>query len=403
MGEIGRNPARLIGGIYLMGSVITSGGMLTTCTAHNRNTSEVVGLFVVELPPTAQLYSVQQRLQILERHRSLKSTYILRVHDWGIDGSRIYIATDPPRGLTLRHVLDTENIDMQRAVDIACQMTRGIRDLHTQGIVGIDLRPQLITVESTGSTDHVQLDDVGLRSLLNELGYASNQHSYDLGYFDPRYLPADYTDGSQQIGPWSDIYQLGILIFELVTGRLPFVGRNHAETEMMQKNEPIPRLNQFKQNIPAALQSVIDLALAKSPSARFASTNALLSALEGIQLPPRSTSSQTNRSTDELAQIDDDIALQATIIAGHDLKNRGAGKLTPLLPTEAGIYAYLCYDKDGIEVEQFEIKDTNVVVGRLDPKRGLTPDIDLSKIDPDMTVSRKQARIHFENSRLYIE
>ena len=120
-------------------------------------------------------------------------------------------------------------------------------------------------------------------------------------------------------------------------------------------------------------------------------------------MPPRSTSSQTNRSTDELAQIDDDIALQATIIAGHDLKKRGAGKSTPSLPTEAGIYAYLCYDKDGIEVEQFEIKDTNVVVGRLDPKRGLTPDIDLSKIDPDMTVSRKHARIHFENSRFYIE
>src|SRR5205085_7005155 len=144
---------RLIGGIYRMGQILTSGPMLSMYTAYNRNTTNVVGLLVFELPPMFDYQMVSGLLQTLERRRQVQSPHVMRVHDWGIDGSRAYIATDPPRGITLRHVLDNEDIDLQRAFDLARQMMLGLSALQAQSIVGVDLRPQLITVDSVGMSD----------------------------------------------------------------------------------------------------------------------------------------------------------------------------------------------------------------------------------------------------------
>ncbi|HEV7237111.1 MAG TPA: hypothetical protein VGN15_13065, partial [Ktedonobacteraceae bacterium] len=109
--------ARQIGGIYRIGQVIASGGMLTTYTAYNRNTNDVVGLYVIESPPAFDAEAVSQMLQPLERRRAIQSPHVLRVYDCGIDGTRAYIATDPPRGMTLRYVLDNENMDLGRSID----------------------------------------------------------------------------------------------------------------------------------------------------------------------------------------------------------------------------------------------------------------------------------------------
>src|SRR5947209_7225774 len=159
--------ARPVGGIYQVGQVITSGGVLTSYTAYNRNTNDVVGLLVVEFAPAIDAQTVQQLLQPLERRRSLDSPNLIHVYDWGIDGNRLYIATDPPRGMTLRYVLDNENIDLERALDLARQMAQGLKALHEQGVSGVDMRPQLITVDSLVSPERAKLDDAVIRLLLN--------------------------------------------------------------------------------------------------------------------------------------------------------------------------------------------------------------------------------------------
>src|SRR5215467_104048 len=237
-----RNP-RLIGSVYRTNQVVTSGGILTHYTADNHNTNEVVGLIVLELPSTADAQKVHQFFQPMERRRLVQSSQVIRVFDWGVDGKRAYIATDPPRGLTLRYVMDNEHIDLRRAFDFSHQMTSGVIALHAQDIVGVDLRPQLITVDSMETADRVQLDDVGLRSLLKVLGYVDSQREDDIGYLDPRYAPPEYIQGGL-VGPWSDIYQLGLLLFEMVTGRPPFVGRDSTETSILQCTSSVPLVTQ---------------------------------------------------------------------------------------------------------------------------------------------------------------
>jgi len=416
-GEARKNP-RLIGGVYQVGQVIRTGPMLTTYTAYNRNTSDVVGLLVLELPPMFESEAALRLLEPLEQRRRVQSPHVIRVYDWGIDGSRAYIATDPPRGVTLRHALDNENIDLLRTVEIVQQMTQGLVALQAQGVVDTDLRPQLITVDMVGIRDRVQLDDVGLRLLLKQLGYVSSQRDDDIGFFDPRYVPPEYLQGGQA-GPWSDVYQVGLLLFEMITGRVPFAGHNPTETGVLQRTSPIPRMMQFKQDTPQVLQDLVNCTLAKNPAQRFQNASILLTAIEKMPIrlrplgsdrraevdasltPPASFSAvKSAGSSDEApsAPVEEDRSLESTLVDG-DLTGRG----TPIVPREEGVYAYLDYEKKGEQPLRFAIKDKYTVVGRVDPKRGLRPEIDLSPIDPRMTVSRQHARIRFEKTFFYIE
>lgn len=385
--------SRLIGGNYRLGSALTTSGMLSTYTATNLQTLDMVGIFVIEFPPSFHAQTVQHLLTPLERYTHTRSAHVIQVYDWGIDGNRAYIITSSPRGIPLRYALDTENISLLRSLDIARQITQGLIALHTQGITGIDLRPQLISIQSMKPHDHVQIDDIGLRPLLNALGTTAQ----DISYLDPSYAPPEYLQGGQ-IGPWSDIYQVGLLLFELITGRVPFIGQNAQETSHMQCTNAVPRLSLYSTTAPPALQELLNRALAKASGERFATAQALLTALNMIQLPPLSRDTQamhTGAGTQEPGEKED-LALMATV-----LEKRNTDEPLLAIPNKDGIYAYLSYEKDG-NTHKIPLMQASVIVGRKDPRRGKHLDIDLTDLDTTTTVSRNHANITFEGHRFYL-
>jgi serine/threonine protein kinase len=264
----------------------------------------------------------------------------------------------------------------------------------------------------------VQIDDIGLRALLLSLGYVSGQNSNDIGFLDPRYCAPEYIKNSP-IGPWSDVYQAGLLLFTLVTGRLPFVGRTPAETGILQSSSPIPSIQQYKHNAPLALQELIEHALAKEPAHRFPSVDAFINSLNLIPVPTPTgvyTRIEPERETvpsrpsvgltNEMPPLnnEDVDATQRVMPPPTSSTGLSAGnRAVPKIPTAAGIYAHLCFEHGSNDIERFAITEKSVIVGRQDPKRGTMPDIDLTKLDPKMTVSRQHARINFEETFFYIE
>src|SRR5260370_17844685 len=120
-----KRDARVIGGVYRTGQLITSGGMLTTYTAYNHNTNDVVGLYVIEPASPGKIQIVQQLQPVLDKRRQVRSPHVGRVYDWGIDDNRIFSATDPPRGVTFHHLFDHENIDIPRALHLALRLPAG--------------------------------------------------------------------------------------------------------------------------------------------------------------------------------------------------------------------------------------------------------------------------------------
>jgi serine/threonine protein kinase len=414
--------SRPIGGVYQVGQVITSGPFLTTYTAYNRNTSDVVGLLVIDLPPAFDPHAAEQLLAPLTRRRPVQSPHVLHVYDWGISEGQAYIATDPPRGITLRQLTDAENISLARSLTLAIQMTRGVAALQGHGIVDTDLRPQLITVDTIiGQDDRVQIDDVGLRTIFRQLGYVQGQNIHDIEYLDPRYMPPE-SIYQGIIGSSSDVYQLGILLFELITGRPPFVGRTPAETGIMQSNQPVPRMIQFKHDTPPGLQEIVDRAMAKYPLERYPHAAAMLAALEALPRPGRTAPSRqlpvtapapagiplpnagSIALTSEMMVAADNKPVEAidTVIGNERI---GLHELLSdsLLPEDAKIYAFLDLEKAGEETQRIPLTEKYIIVGRLDPKRGITPEIDLTPFDPQATVSRQHARIRFEKTFFYIE
>ena len=397
IGDARKNP-RLIGGVYHVGQVITHSPTLTTYTAYNRNTNDVVGLLVFELPPSIEAEAALRFLEPLKRRRLVESLHVIHVFDWGIDGSRIYIATDPPRGISLRTVLDNETLDLKRAVEMAMQITRGLIALQAQNIENIDMRPQLITVDMVEEIDRVQLDDAGLRLLLNQMGSTYRQQD-DIGFFDPRYVSPEFIQGGR-IGPWSDVYQVGLLLFELVTGRPPFVGRTPVETRTLQCKEPIPRMIQFREDVPQALQDLVDRMVAKEPAQRILNATTLLNAFEALPVLQESIRSESNYPASILALVD---SSSGTERKSSDSDDKDDALKSNHVAKESKEYAYLCFEDEGRETRRFVIQDTYVVVGRVDPRRGLKPEVDLTSIDPGMTVSRQHARIRFWKTFFSIE
>ena len=404
-----QNMRRLIGGIYRIGQIITTSSILLFCTAENRNTNDVVGLFVIEFPPTMPAASIERLLEPLRVRSSMQSQHVLHIHNCGIEGHRMYIATDPPHGLTLRYVMDNEYIDIARSLELIKQVANGVNDLHERGLVGLDLRPQLITVDTLGVCDHVQVDDIGLRSLLLSSGYAYSQQTNDISYIDPRYVPPEYMNQGQ-VGAGSDVYQLGILLFELVAGRLPFVGRTPADTGVLQSTEPVPRLADYAHDAPDVLQTILECAMAKQQSKRFANVKALLRALENVELHgDKAVSEPIDRGqkssvalTSEMPLLDD-VALRATLIDKPEHTVTAVHTLAQDIVIEPGVLAYLYHEKSGQPPQRILIKQKEATIGRTDPKRDYKPDIDLSDIDPEMTISRQHARIRCKENLFYIE
>ncbi len=284
---------------------------------------------------------------------------------------------------------------------MAKQLVRGLMALQAQNIENIDMRPQLITVDMVVDTDRVQLDDVGLRLLLKQLSNQYNQQHDDIGFFDPRYMSPEFVQGGQ-IGPWSDIYQVGLLLFEMITGRVPFVGRTSAETSKLQCTGPTPRMIQFRQDTPQVLQDLVDRVLVKDPTQRFLNAEAFLKALETLPILHGSTASSLTPPASELPVLNNGVGTGEMPTYLKD-KDENTTQGSSLDAEDEGVYAYLIFGEEGEQAQRFAIKDKYVIVGRMDPKRGLRPEVDLTSIDPGMTVSRQHARIRFEKTFFSIE
>jgi serine/threonine protein kinase len=405
--------ARLVAGAYRIGQTIAQDGLLMVSTAHNLNTNDVIGLYVIEISPTAQAQNVRQLLKPLAQRQLVQSPHVLKIHDWGLDGNRVYIASGPPRGTTLRYLLDTENIRIARTLTLLQQLIIGIKAFHDKGISGLELRPQYLTVDTLGGLDRVQIDDLGLRTLLQALasiGAIDKGSAFALATPDLRYAAPEYVRAGLA-GPESDIYQVGLLLFELITGRLPFVGQDDAETGEMQRSSPIPHMKQYIYDMPEALQEIVEHALAKEPGKRFASTGEFLTALQRVNLPTRTDPNlpaighvgitPSDPGTNEMSSINTDITTQATLIE----KQGTAQSATPKLkkPESGDAFAYLCQEEQGAVSHRIALKQRVCIIGRSDPKRGYTPDVDLNTLDTKMTVSRQHARIRFEETFFSIE
>ncbi len=223
---------------------------------------------------------------------------ILAIFDFGTDGGVTYAVTELLDGATLRTRLEAGPIPPRKAVDIGAQIAHAVGAAHYKGIVHRDLKPQNLFLTADG---RVKILDFGLAKLRKpeEADYSAATRSQTqpgrvlgtVGYMSPEQVRAQPADHR------SDIFSIGVVLYEMLTGRRPFGGASAVETmNEILKEDPAPIA--AADSVAPALRHIVDHCLEKSPAERFQSARDLAFALQ--QLSPASAASGATAAIDAL-------------------------------------------------------------------------------------------------------
>ena len=194
---------------------------------------------------------------------SLSHPNIVEMYDVGEDNGIYYIVMEYIEGKTLKQLIKKRGtLTLSEAIDIMLQITDGISQAHDSYIIHRDLKPQNIMIKEDGS---IKITDFGIAMALNSTQLT--QTNSVMG--SVHYLPPEQASGKGSTIR-SDIYSMGILFYEILTGTLPFKGENAVEIALKQMRDEIPSVRKKNQAIPQSVENVILKATAKNPKNRYA-------------------------------------------------------------------------------------------------------------------------------------
>jgi len=196
---------------------------------------------------------------------------IATLYDYGEDGERPYMAFEYLPGGSLEERLARGPLPDEQAERVARDVAAGLAYAHGHGVLHRDLKPANILFDASGNA---KLADFGIAQVADESGLTSA--GTVLG--TASYLAPERTAG-ENATPASDVYAFGVVLFRMLTGRLPFESRNALELAAMHRDRPPPSVADFREDPPARLESLTFAALAKSPSDRPPDGAALIAEL----------------------------------------------------------------------------------------------------------------------------
>ena len=193
---------------------------------------------------------------------SLSHPNIVEVYDVGEDNGNYYIVMEYIEGRQLKQLLKKrEKLTLTEAIDIMLQVTDGMSTAHDAYIIHRDIKPQNIMILDNGV---VKITDFGIAMAMNSTQLT--QTNSVMG--SVHYLPPEQANGKSATLQ-SDVYSMGILMYELITGKLPYKGNNAVEIALKHLKEPFPSIKKDMPEIPQSVENIILRATAKNPKNRY--------------------------------------------------------------------------------------------------------------------------------------
>ncbi|MDP9342484.1 MAG: serine/threonine protein kinase [Actinomycetota bacterium] len=267
---------------YRIESVLGRGGMAIVYLAEHLRLGRKVALKVMA-PELADDERFRERFISESRlAASLHDPNVMPIYDAGETDGVLYIAMRLVEGSDLKTIIVNEApLDLRRTVSIIRQAANALDAAHAAGLIHRDVKPanMLVTPASGSRSEHVYLTDFGLTKRADsKTGYTKT--GTFVGSID--YLAPERIEGNAPPTGQVDVYSLGCVLFECLTGRVPFVKDNDMSVMWAHMNEPPPRVTASKPNLPPAIDQVVARAMAKAPEDRFASCGDLASAAEAV-------------------------------------------------------------------------------------------------------------------------
>jgi serine/threonine-protein kinase len=199
-------------------------------------------------------------------------------YDLGEDRSRPYLVLEYIDGITLREVLRTErNLPIPRAVDVAVQLASAMGSAHALGIAHRDLKPENVLVTPQG---RVVVTDFGIALMTGARRLTWRWLTSTMG--TPDYMAPEQVEGKRGDAR-TDVYALGIILFEMLAGRVPWEGDNPLVVMAQHVNAPLPSLREIDPMIPPPLEAIVRKSLRKDPEERYANGGELQADLDSWQ------------------------------------------------------------------------------------------------------------------------
>jgi hypothetical protein len=206
------------------------------------------------------------------------------VVDFGVWEGAPYLVMEYVAGITLRALIDEGALPPSRALVLARQIAAGLAHAHAQGIVHRDVKPANIMIsEEIGTGDHVRILDFGLARLRGAVGRDATQSNVVVG--TPNYMAPEQTIGGGTIDARTDVYAVGVVLYEMIVGERPFQAEDTLALLGMHRAAPIPSLaDRVKPGLvlPEGLQDVVEKAMAKAPGDRYQSAIELADAIDSV-------------------------------------------------------------------------------------------------------------------------
>ncbi len=255
---------------------IGSGGMADVWLAEDTHLQRQVALKVLHRRFLQDQEFVGRFQREAEHAAGLQHPNIVAVYDRGSDGDVNYIAMRYVEGPTLKELID-RGLSPDQAVALVRQVLEGARFAHRNGIVHRDLKPQNVIVDGEGKA---VVTDFGIaRAGVSEI----TQTGSVMG--TPQYLSPEQAQGFE-VTPVSDLYSIGVILYEALTRRVPFEGESAVAIAMKQVAETPQRPSSINPQVSPALDAVVMRALEKEPGQRFQSADAFIAALDAALKDP---------------------------------------------------------------------------------------------------------------------
>lgn len=288
----------ILGNRYQLIKTIGTGGMAVVYQARDLMLERPVAIKILR-QDYSQNEGFRERFRLeAKAAANLSHPNIVTVHDFGFDAERLYLVMEYVPGTDLKTILrERARLPIEAAVHIIIQAAAGIGYAHRAGLIHCDVKPHNMLV---APDQRVKVTDFGIARAMASI---HPEEKHDVVWGSPLYFSPEQAAGEAP-SPASDVYSLGVVLYELVTGRLPFSHNDPTELARLHREvNPVPprRLNA---DIPPALEQIILKVLAKEPAARYRTADQLGRVLTNfIQNPdPMGTSAPaplTNREVNQ--------------------------------------------------------------------------------------------------------
>lgn len=270
-------PGMIISDRYEIIDSVGSGGMADVYKAKDQRLNRSVAIKVLKNEYSSDKNFVNKFRGEAQSAAGLSHPNIVNVYDVGDDKGLHYIVMELVEGITLKRFIERKGkLEVKEAVGIAIQIAQGMEAAHDNHIIHRDIKPQNIIISRDGK---VKVTDFGIAKASNSNTITSNAMG-SVHYLSPEQARGGYSDEK------SDIYSLGVTMYEMLSGKVPFAGDNNVSVAMLHIQGEAMTLRELDNSIPLSIDSIVQKTMQKKPERRYHSASELIVDLKRALVSP---------------------------------------------------------------------------------------------------------------------